>query len=216
MPFLSSRLHQAPTAPRVSITAFVLSALALCASTAHAAAGTEQYEYDALGRLTKVTYPSGQTLSYAYDAAGNRTATAQSNPGSGSGNTAETFVMTQGAFSAGTAYNSPPSLYGYYPGTIAGASLNPATLAAGKSVAWLVDTKRVGSFVQTMIKVSGFSADPSAAWLSQINCGGVARTGSTASYSYASGAGLWTWSAPTYPAMGFTGSGTVSCTLAHN
>jgi RHS repeat-associated protein len=35
--------------------------------------GTESYTYDALGRLTQVSYPGGPTVSYTYDAAGNRT-----------------------------------------------------------------------------------------------------------------------------------------------
>jgi len=33
------------------------------------------YTYDALGRLTQVTYANGTTVQYTYDAAGNRTAT---------------------------------------------------------------------------------------------------------------------------------------------
>ncbi|TWB09305.1 YD repeat-containing protein [Nitrospirillum amazonense] len=37
-------------------------------------AGDTKYEYDTLGRLTKVTQPSGATTTYNYDAAGNRTA----------------------------------------------------------------------------------------------------------------------------------------------
>ncbi|MEJ7804926.1 MAG: RHS repeat domain-containing protein [Telluria sp.] len=36
-------------------------------------AGTERYTYDALGRLTTVTYPNGVQATYAYDSAGNRT-----------------------------------------------------------------------------------------------------------------------------------------------
>jgi RHS repeat-associated protein len=36
------------------------------------AEGTENYSYDALGRLTQVSYPGGLTVSYTYDAAGNR------------------------------------------------------------------------------------------------------------------------------------------------
>ena len=36
-------------------------------------AGTVAYQYDALHRLTQVTYPDGAILAYTYDAAGNRT-----------------------------------------------------------------------------------------------------------------------------------------------
>jgi YD repeat-containing protein len=31
------------------------------------------YEYDALNRLTRVSYPDGSTIAYHYDPAGNRT-----------------------------------------------------------------------------------------------------------------------------------------------
>ncbi len=44
-------------------------ALALAAT---GAAWSLSYEYDSLGRLTKVTYDNGAWVQYAYDASGNR------------------------------------------------------------------------------------------------------------------------------------------------
>lgn len=53
---------------RIAMT--VLAGVALLASPAFAAT---TYVYDDLGRLTKVCYDNGQTITYSYDAAGNRT-----------------------------------------------------------------------------------------------------------------------------------------------
>ncbi len=60
-----------------------------------ASAETTQYSYDALGRLTAVTYSSGGGETYAYDAAGNRTTLSQSGPPSG------TFTAAQGTINQG-------------------------------------------------------------------------------------------------------------------
>lgn len=35
-------------------------------------AGSATYTYDNLGRVTKVTYSNGKSVTYSYDAAGNR------------------------------------------------------------------------------------------------------------------------------------------------
>ncbi|TWB26809.1 RHS repeat domain-containing protein [Nitrospirillum viridazoti] len=65
-----------PTAPsRTRRAGFALATvMATTLLTGVAWAGTSQYEYDTLGRLTKVTGPGGAITTYTYDAAGNRTA----------------------------------------------------------------------------------------------------------------------------------------------
>lgn len=50
-------------------------ALTIAALTA-APAMAITYEYDALGRVTKMTYDDGSYVQYQYDAAGNRTVVA--------------------------------------------------------------------------------------------------------------------------------------------
>ena len=65
-----------PTTPAQSRpAAALLAALAivLAATVATPAqAGTATYTYDALGRVTKVSYSNGTVITYTYDAAGNR------------------------------------------------------------------------------------------------------------------------------------------------
>lgn len=50
----------------------VVAVAVVLGSLAPAAAWAVSYEYDALGRITKVTYDDGSYVVYTYDAAGNR------------------------------------------------------------------------------------------------------------------------------------------------
>ncbi|MBK8198176.1 MAG: RHS repeat protein [Acidobacteria bacterium] len=54
----------------------------LLSSRSSAFADTVSYTYDALGRVSTVTYSNGASITYAYDAAGNRTALGQTPPNS--------------------------------------------------------------------------------------------------------------------------------------
>ncbi len=51
-------------------TALLIAALA--GGIGAGSASAESYEYDVLGRLTKVTFDDGSTITYVYDENGNR------------------------------------------------------------------------------------------------------------------------------------------------
>lgn len=54
--------------PLRRVAVLIAATLALCAASAHAA---ETRQYDAMGRLTDVTYSDGSSFHYTYDANGN-------------------------------------------------------------------------------------------------------------------------------------------------
>jgi YD repeat-containing protein len=55
----------------IAVYLAVAAALTLASSGAQAAAATT-YEYDSLGRLVRVVYDDGASISYTYDVNGNR------------------------------------------------------------------------------------------------------------------------------------------------
>jgi len=60
---------------------WLLAALLLSSTVSHA--GTVNYTYDSLGRVTRVVYTVGSTtttITYSYDAAGNRTSKVTTSP----------------------------------------------------------------------------------------------------------------------------------------
>ena len=54
------------------LRSLAISSGVVAVTLAAAPAWAKSYEYDALGRVTKVTYDDGSYVIYAYDAAGNR------------------------------------------------------------------------------------------------------------------------------------------------
>jgi hypothetical protein len=60
--------------------------------------GTEQYRYDALGRLSGATFANGSTIEYAYDPAGNRRSVGPAAAGGGTG----TFAYVSGYLGTNT------------------------------------------------------------------------------------------------------------------
>lgn len=193
---------------------FFLFCLVIFLNTGQAAAGLEQYTYDALGRLATITYPNGSTIAYAYDAAGNRKTTGPIYvpPPPPPATYTDNFTLVQG-----TLATTGPMVYGYAT-NLSGASLSPAQLSGGKTITNFIDLKvpPAFAFLQTVLAISGFSADPTKTWLVSATAGSSNRTGANASsYSYSGGLATWIWSSPAFPAMGFTGSGAIACSVVH-
>jgi len=135
----------------------MLAIFGLLTSTAYA--GSVEYEYDELGRLKLVTYPSGAQVEYSLDAAGNRTQVVSGTPPASvtitisnrivmtrrSGGTTATYALT----SAGDIMASPQT--------------SPTPTDVGD---WLTPKSGMGNFqVRATALVSTCSTGTMGSWL---------------------------------------------------
>ena len=90
--------------PKNAVSAFLFMILAsLVVGDSSLASDTTTYEYDALGRLKKVTLDNGDEIDYDYDAAGNRQS--KSMNGSGGSSNSPPNAVNDSAFLSGTFSN---------------------------------------------------------------------------------------------------------------
>ena len=111
-----------------------------------AAAGTETYTYDVLGRLTQVTYPNGTYMQYSYDMAGNRTASGPTPLPPPHPYGTFTYVSNAGSYHTGSSSTLTVNLKNTGTGSITGISFTcsgsfrpggaTATLAPGAQAAY--------------------------------------------------------------------------------
>jgi YD repeat-containing protein len=200
------------------------------ASPALAGAGvaTETYTYDALGRLRKVQSPDGTQATYDFDPAGNRLASTSGVPVQPTTYT-DLGTLTQGLYRSATGPNWT-FFKGYrtFASPIIG-SYAPLALTGGQSVHDLFDFAVCSSQSQPydcpysgvivltqygQMIVTGFAADPGAAWLVTVTAGATVRSGSSATYSFSGGMATWTWSGAT-GSFGLSGTGAVSVSVVH-
>ncbi len=77
-----------------------------------------------------------------------------------------------------------------------GGSLSPSSTADGNAFKGFVDGYGCGGFgcSYTSTLTIAFASNPGAGWLKSVSANGVTKTGASATYSYTSGSGIWTWS----------------------
>jgi len=105
--------------------------------------------------------------------------------------------------------------FGYDSATGLG-SYSPTGLTGGKTVRTVVEewTTCIMLPVVTIFKVSGFSSNPGAGWLTSVRCNGVTKVPSGAP-SYSAGTAGWVWAGNPFLLINKQGQN-VSCTVVHN
>lgn len=107
-------------------------------------------------------------------------------------------------------------IWGYGSGGIG--SYSPTGLTGGETVHALFTSVAGPSCTGTLnghFQVTGFSSDPGQSWLTSVDCNGITKTGSTATYSYSSGSAEWVWSATSWGFTSNVGS-QLACTIVHS
>lgn len=180
--------------------------------------GVTNYEYQknggawtSLGNVLTANL-TGLTPSTSYTI-GLRAKDAAGNPGAATSNSFTTLpyytdspVMTVGTTDRDAGFNLVYPL----------GSMSPTTTTNGYTYQILWDHDAPpnggGGWLAGVFKVSGFSTDPGAAWLSSVKVGsGAVHTGATAGYGYSAGQASWSW---TTTPLGISG-GTPVCTIVH-
>lgn len=105
--------------------------------------------------------------------------------------------------------------YGYKSGPTFG-SYSPTGLTGGKTVDEIDDTTACsGTYLDSLVLISGFSADPGKTWLTSVTCNGVTNDSSSASsYTYTSGEATWEWT-QSFGLPAKVGNN-VTCTVVHS
>jgi hypothetical protein len=125
-------------------------------------------------------------------------------------------VCGQAAVASTLVASSMPYAVGYSTTWFHVGSMTPAATIDGKSFVSLIDSYPCGGFgcgtSNGSFSVSGFSANPGAAWLNKISVGSSAKAGASASFSYASGTATWTWTGSPF---GVVNGGSYPVTVVH-
>ncbi len=101
------------------------------------------------------------------------------------------------------------AVFGFDTTTFTFGSRSPTTISA-YTFAALYDFYTGGDYNSSAVKVSGFGADPTTAFISSVTANGITRT--PASYGYSAGTATWTFTS----GFSIPSSGSIAVTIAGN
>jgi hypothetical protein len=132
--------------------------------------------------------------------------------------TALSTTLTIGTATAGAGLNlrgfTSTAILGYTPTTFG--SLASAAVTGGRTCISVYDSRDTGSpEYSAVLRISGFSTDPSRGYLYDVTANSTTKTEATVStYTYISGTAIWEWTDTTTAVLfGFLTSGTTPLTI---